>query len=81
MLVLLKSVVSFAALPRPHPLSALRPAADTANAPSCRRIRSLAYRQEAWLEVHYAEYKARCGCCKYFRSWPPRCSTQGKSRL
>ncbi len=36
----------------------------------CRRIRSLAYRQEAWLEVHYAEYKARCGCCKYFRSWP-----------
>jgi hypothetical protein len=36
----------------------------------CRRIRSLAYRQEAWLEVHYAEYKARCRCCKYFRSWP-----------
>jgi transposase-like protein len=36
----------------------------------CRRIRSLAYRQEAWIEVHYAEYKARCRCCKYFRSWP-----------
>jgi transposase-like protein len=36
----------------------------------CRRIRSLAYRQEAWIEVHYAEYRARCGCCKYFRSWP-----------
>jgi transposase-like protein len=35
-----------------------------------RRIRSLAYRQEAWIEVHYAEYKARCTCCKYFRSWP-----------
>jgi hypothetical protein len=35
-----------------------------------RRIRSLAYRQEAWLDVHYAEYKARCSCCKYFRSWP-----------
>jgi hypothetical protein len=35
-----------------------------------RRIRSLAYRQEAWLDVHYAEYQARCRCCKYFRSWP-----------
>jgi hypothetical protein len=36
-----------------------------------RRIRSLAYRQEAFLDVHYAEYKARCGCPrKYFRSWP-----------
>jgi hypothetical protein len=36
----------------------------------CRRIRSLAYRQEAWLEVHYAEYRSRCGCCQSFRSWP-----------
>jgi transposase-like protein len=35
-----------------------------------RRIRSLAYRQEAWLDVHYAEYRSRCGCCKFFRSWP-----------
>jgi hypothetical protein len=35
-----------------------------------RRIRSLAYRQEAFLDVHYAEYQARCGCCKSFRSWP-----------
>jgi hypothetical protein len=24
----------------------------------------------AYLDVHYAEYKACCGCCKYFRSWP-----------
>jgi hypothetical protein len=22
------------------------------------------------LEVTYAEYRARCGCCKYFRTWP-----------
>jgi hypothetical protein len=36
----------------------------------CRRIRSLAYRQEAFLDVHYAEYKARCSCRKAFRSWP-----------
>ena len=35
-----------------------------------RRIRSLAYRHEAYLDVYYAEYKARCQCCKYFRSWP-----------
>jgi hypothetical protein len=35
-----------------------------------RRIRSLAYRQEAWLEVNYAEYRALCGCRKSFRSWP-----------
>jgi Transposase len=35
-----------------------------------RRIRSLAYRQEAWLDVHYAEYQSRCACCKSFRSWP-----------
>src|SRR5262245_36954652 len=35
-----------------------------------RRIRSLAYRQVAYLDVHYAEYQARCHCCKFFRSWP-----------
>jgi len=35
-----------------------------------RRLRSLAYRRIAWLEVTYAEYRARCGCCEYFRTWP-----------
>lgn len=35
-----------------------------------RRIRSLAYRQVAYTDVHYAEYQTRCSCCKYFRSWP-----------
>jgi Transposase len=35
-----------------------------------RRIRSLAYRQVAYLDVHYAEYRSSCSCCKYFRSWP-----------
>src|SRR5436305_9734572 len=35
-----------------------------------RRVRTLAYRRMAWLEVTYAEYRARCGCCKYFRTWP-----------
>jgi hypothetical protein len=35
-----------------------------------RRIRTLAYRQVAFLDVHHAEYKARCRCRKSFRSWP-----------
>jgi hypothetical protein len=35
-----------------------------------RRVRSLAYQRVAWLEVTYAEYRLRCGCRKYFRSWP-----------
>src|SRR5262245_3717542 len=35
-----------------------------------RRVRTLAYGRVAWLEVTYAEYRARCGCRKYFRTWP-----------
>src|SRR5262249_13600095 len=35
-----------------------------------RRVRTLAYHRVAWLEVTYAEYRARCGCRKYFRIWP-----------
>jgi Transposase len=35
-----------------------------------RRVRTLAYQRCAWLEVTYAEYRARCGCRKYFRTWP-----------
>jgi hypothetical protein len=38
--------------------------------PLHRRIRSLAYRQVAFLDVHYAEYRARCSYRKSFRSWP-----------
>jgi hypothetical protein len=38
--------------------------------PLHRRIRSLAYRQVAYLDVHYAEYQAHCACRKSFRSWP-----------
>jgi hypothetical protein len=38
--------------------------------PLHRRIRSLAYRQVAYLDVHYAEYQPRCSCCRFFRSWP-----------
>src|SRR5215211_3840719 len=35
-----------------------------------RFVRSLAYGRALWLHVFYAEYKARCGCRKYFRSCP-----------
>jgi hypothetical protein len=49
-----------------------------------RRIRSLAYRQVVWLDVHYAEYQARCSCCRCFRSWPldvpPRADYDGLVR-
>lgn len=37
----------------------------------CRNVRSIAYGKVLVLEVHYAEYRARCGCCKTFRSSPP----------
>jgi len=52
--------------------------------PLHRRIRSLAYRQVAYLDVHYAEYRARCACCKFFRSWPldvpPKAGYDGRVR-
>src|SRR5436305_15070123 len=38
--------------------------------PLYRRLFSLAYRQRAYTDVYYAEYKATCRCCKTFRSWP-----------
>jgi hypothetical protein len=36
-----------------------------------RFVRSLDYGRPRWLHVFYAEYTARCGCRKYFRSWVP----------
>jgi Transposase len=59
----------------------IRRAPKRAPCPSCgqlgrrkrilhRRLRTLLYHAVAWLEVTYAEYRARCGCCKYFRTWP-----------
>lgn len=60
---------------------AVRRAPETHPCPTCgkpgrrkrrlrRRIRSLAYRQVAFLDVHYAEYRSRCSCAGSFRSWP-----------
>ncbi len=67
-------------LPR-EKVIAVRCAPKTSPCPRCgergrrvrrcdRRVRSLAYQEVVWLHVCYAEYRARCSCCKYFRSWP-----------
>ncbi|MGC1954657.1 MAG: transposase [Gammaproteobacteria bacterium] len=36
-----------------------------------RKVRSIAYGKIVYLDIEYAEYRARCGCCKTFRSTPP----------
>src|SRR5215211_4317844 len=36
-----------------------------------RRVRSLAYKQVVYFDVTYGEYRARCSCCKTFRTTPP----------
>lgn len=36
-----------------------------------RRVRTLAYKQVVVLDVTYGEYRARCSCCKTFRTNPP----------
>src|SRR5438309_3993506 len=36
-----------------------------------RRVRTLAYKQVVVLDVTYGEYRARCSCCKTFRTTPP----------
>lgn len=33
-------------------------------------MRSIAFQQELWREVHYGEYVAKCQCCKTFHSHP-----------
>jgi hypothetical protein len=39
--------------------------------PLVRKVRTIAYKQIVFLEISYAEYRARCDCCKTFRSSPP----------
>src|SRR3954449_2576828 len=36
-----------------------------------RLVRTLAYKQVVYLDVTYGEYRARCRCCKTFRTTPP----------
>jgi hypothetical protein len=68
---------------RPHPHTvAIRCAPRKAPCPTCgaigrrkrilrRDVRTLAYRQVAYLEVTYGGYRAGCGCCTTFRTHPP----------
>lgn len=36
-----------------------------------RQVRSIAYGKIVFLDIEYAEYRARCDCCKTFRTSPP----------
>jgi transposase-like protein len=49
-----------------------------------RLVRTIAYKQVLYLEITAAEYYARCGCCKTFRSHPegvePRCHYDNRVR-
>ncbi len=68
-------------MPRRELITRIRQAPKRAPCPTCgrlgrrkrllrRRLRTLAYRRVAWLEVTYAEYQSRCRCRNYFRTWP-----------
>ncbi len=35
-----------------------------------RKVRSLAFKETLWLDVHYGEYVAKCECCVSFHSCP-----------
>src|SRR5262249_52386250 len=68
--------------PRPHRTIPFHCAPCKAPCPTCgklgrrkaihhRRVRTIAYKQVAFLDVTYGEYRARCGCCTTFRTTPP----------
>jgi transposase-like protein len=44
--------------------------------PLVRTVRTIAYQQIVYLEIEYAEYRARCTCCKTFRSSPEGVDTK-----
>ena len=43
-----------------------------------RKVRSLCYQQELWLQIEYGEYVAKCGCCKSFHSHPKGVSRKAR---
>ena len=49
-----------------------------------REVRTIAYRQIAYLRITYGEYEPRCRCCRSFRTSPdevmPRCQYDNKVR-
>ena len=36
-----------------------------------RQVRTIAYKQVVFLDITYGEYRARCSCCRTFRTNPP----------
>jgi hypothetical protein len=52
--------------------------------PLVRTVRTIAYKEVVFWEIEYAEYRARCDCCKTFRSSPaevePKCRYDNKVR-
>ena len=52
--------------------------------PLTRLVRTIAYKQIVYLEIEYAEYRARCNCCKTYRSSPAgvdfKCHYENKVR-
>jgi hypothetical protein len=49
-----------------------------------RQVRTIMYRQIAYLQITYGEYQARCRCCRTFRTSPddvlPRAKYDNKVR-
>ena len=43
-----------------------------------RRVRSLSFKEELWLDVQYGEYIAKCSCCVSFHSCPLGISPKAK---
>lgn len=44
----------------------------------CRDVRTIAYQEVAILRITYGEYKARCHCCRTFRTQPDNVLPKGK---
>ena len=67
------------------PLSDLRPARPPQRMLPPRRVRTVAYKAVAYLEITCGEYRAGCGCCTTFRSTPegvlPRASYDNTTTL
>jgi transposase-like protein len=65
------SVVKVRCCPRtyPYPTCGRRGRRKTKQ-PLTRLVRTIAYKQIVYLEIEYAEYRARCNCCKTYRSSP-----------
>ena len=65
------SVVKVRCCPRTYPCPTCgRGGRRKTKQPLTRLVRTIAYKQIVYLEIEYAEYRARCNCCKTYRSSP-----------